>query len=336
VNETYTGTIAPSATVTYTFTATAAISTIGTNTVEVWATYPNDIDGTNDTTAITVVLASGTPVIPPLAENFESFTLCSSASDCEATNCTMINGFRNLVNGQEDDIDWRTFEGATPTTVSGPGMDYNPGTATGNYLYLEASGGCTYKTALLLTPCIDLSSLSNPELVFAYHMYGNTMGELHVDIYSNGTWINDIFTRSGDQANLWRIANVSLISYAGQVVIIRFRGITGSSTTSDMAIDAVEIVNQTSVNETSSGVFVNLYPNPGDGIFNLSVSPVSHEEVTATIYDVTGRMIMQTGYGEVSGILSAQIDLSAYENGTYIVEIKVGAERQVLRFNKAE
>ncbi|MDQ3111954.1 MAG: T9SS type A sorting domain-containing protein, partial [Bacteroidota bacterium] len=336
VNEMYVGSIAPSAIVTYTFTATAAITITGNNTVEVWAAYPNDIDGTNDTAVISVVYALSTAVIPPLSEDFESFTLCSSASDCESTNCAMINGFRNLVNGTEDDIDWRTFEGATPTTVSGPGMDYNPGTATGNYLYLEASGGCAFKTALLFTPCIDLTSFTNPTLTFAYHMYGSTMGEMHVDVYSGGTWINDLFTMSGDQGNLWRIATVPLSAYSGQVIIIRFRGITGSSTTSDMAIDAVNIGNLNSVNETASGVSVNVFPNPGDGLFNLSVSQVNNESVIATIYDVAGRKIMETSYGEVSGILSEQIDLSAFENGTYILEIRIGAEREIIRLNKME
>lgn len=336
VNETFTGSIPPSGNATYTFTATAAITVPGANTVEAWTAYPNDINITNDTTATTVNYNVVLPVTPPMSENFETFPLCSSASDCEAVSCVLQNGFRNVVNGQGDDIDWRTFQGSTPSTSTGPDVDYAPGTATGNYLYLEASGACIGRTAIMMSPCIDLTTFNNPTLTFAYHMYGSGMGELHLDIYANGGWINDAFSNIGNQGNQWNTTNVSLSAYTGQTILFRFRGVTGSGTTSDMAIDGIQIGNLSSANETSSGASVNLYPNPGDGVFNLSVAKVNNEAVTATIYDVTGRQLSIVNYGEVSGVLTSKIDLSAYENGTYILEIRIGSERESIRMNKVD
>jgi hypothetical protein len=336
VNEIFAGPLNPSASATYTFTATASISTAGNNTVEAWTAYPNDINPLNDTAIVSVTYATTTAVVPPMTENFESFALCSSASTCEAVSCTMINGFKNVSNGQGDDIDWRTFQGSTPSSSTGPDVDYAPGTATGNYLYLEASGPCPAKTAILLSPCVDLTTFNNPTLSFAYHMYGGSMGELHLDIYSNGAWTNDVFTDIGNQGNQWLTVNVPLSAYTGQIILFRFRGITGGGITSDLAIDGVQVGNISSMDETVSGAAVNLFPNPGDGIFNLSVSKVNGEEVTATIYDVTGRKISSVNYGEVSGTLSSKLDLSAYENGTYILEIRIGAEREIIRMNKVE
>ncbi len=335
VNEIFPGPLPPSGIASHTFNTPATIGTPGTNTIEAWASYPNDIDGTNDTTLLSIEFDVTIPVAPPLTENFESFTLCSTANDCEAVNCLLINGFKNLTNGQSDDIDWRVSQGSTASTSTGPDLDYAPGSTTGNYIYLEASS-CFGKTATMLSPCIDLTTFSNPALTFAYHMYGASMGELHVDIYANNLWTNDIFTTTGNHGNVWLTSNISLTAYTGQIVIFRFRGITGSALTSDMALDGIQVGNISSTNEIISNAAVNLFPNPADGIFNLSVSNVEGEEVTATIYDVTGRQLSSVNYGDVSGTLTSQLDLSGYENGAYILEVKIGGEIKIIRLNKIE
>jgi hypothetical protein len=335
VNEVFTGSLAPMSSASYTFTATASIQMAGNNTLEIWSDFLNDIDNSNDTSVLNIFYSTAIPVVPPLSENFESFQLCAITNDCEATSCNLINGFTNLANGLADDIDWRTFEGPSPSTQTGPDMDYAPGTATGNYLYLEASL-CFNKTAILYTPCIDLTTFANPTLSFAYHMYGTGMGSLHVDIYSGGSWINDVFTQSGNQGNQWLDTNISLSPYSGQIIVIRFRGITGNAYTGDMAIDDIQIGNISSSEETHSGVVIDLYPNPTDGLFNLSLSNVNSEKVAIAIYDVSGRKVMHNDFGSVTGILAKQLDLSAYENGIYFLEVQIGDERNVMRLIKTD
>ena len=83
--------------------------------------------------------------------------------------------------------------------------------------------------------CVDLSTWTNPTFVFAYHMYGATMGTVNVDVSTDGgtTWTNE-WTLSGDQGNVWNQAVVSLSGYTGQVSV-RVRGLTGTSFTSDMS-----------------------------------------------------------------------------------------------------
>jgi len=215
VNETYIGTVAPSGNATYTFTATVNIGSAGAHTLDVWSALPTDILAANDTTSLAISYSSSPAVLPPWSENFETFTLCGTGSDCGATTCTMINGFTNVGNGVGDDIDWRTSQGTTPSSGTGPSTDYVPGTATGNYLYLEASA-CFGQTAILVSPCIDLTNFPSAALLFGYHMSGADMGSLHVDVYSNGTWTNDIFVRTGNQSSAWQQATVSLAPYSGR------------------------------------------------------------------------------------------------------------------------
>jgi photosystem II stability/assembly factor-like uncharacterized protein len=181
-----------------------------------------------------VVSAGGTP--SDANDNFESYALCGTASDCGTTSCALSGSlWSNLSNGTEDDIDWRLDEGGTPSANTGPAVDYNPGSATGNYLYLEASS-CFSADAILQSECITLDSLY--DFSFAYHMYGANMGELHVDIQYNGEWIEDVIPAiSGDQSNAWFTKTIDLSTYVGSTIKIRFRGLTGGGFASDVALD---------------------------------------------------------------------------------------------------
>ena len=169
-------------------------------------------------------------------EDFESFALCPTVSDCGITNCSISGKWNNLTNGSQDNIDWRIDEAGTTSANTGPTVDFNPGTATGNYAYLEASS-CSGNTGILESECVFLDQ--DYELRLGYHMFGADMGSFHIDLY-NGNWIEDIIPAyNGDQGNSWRTATVDLSAYTGETVKLRFRGITGSGFTSDMAIDDI-------------------------------------------------------------------------------------------------
>ena len=83
--------------------------------------------------------------------------------------------------------------------------------------------------------------MSKPILEFWYHMYGTSMGSLHIDIYYGGKWEEDIMTPIiGDRGDTWYKVEIDLTQYKS-ITKIRFRGITGTSYRSDMAIDDVKI-----------------------------------------------------------------------------------------------
>lgn len=150
------------------------------------------------------------------------------------------------INATGDDFDWELNTGSTPSSNTGPSGDHTTG--SGYYAYTESSTpNYPSKIAILETPVFDLAGATTPTVSFWYHMYGSAMGELHVDAFANGTWTNDIMPPfSGNQGNQWLMAVVDLSGYTGTVKL-RFRGITGTSYTSDMAIDDFSIFNNTGV-----------------------------------------------------------------------------------------
>ena len=237
VTESIAGTIDTS--VTYTFSTPLTPQTNTLHTLKAWVNYNLDAFPLNDTVS-TQVLISAIETLP-YSYNFENLNNCGTANNCGATICDLGDGWQNFENGPLDNIDWRTDNGGTNSTNTGPSTDFSPGTSAGKYLYLEASG-CFNETALLLSPCIDLTSAVNPIVTLGYHMFGGDMGSLHIDVFSNGTWTNDIIPAiSGNQGNVWNTLQANLSSFTGSVINIRVRGLTGNGFESDIAIDDFNI-----------------------------------------------------------------------------------------------
>lgn len=220
----------------------------GTYTVELTATNAN---GSNTETKIAYINIYAGTIASNFNEDFEGETLCATTTDCGSTTCGLTGFWSNLTNGNDDDIDWRVDEGGTPSANTGPNTDFNPGTATGNYIYLEASS-CSNKTGILESQCIVIDK--NYDFNFAYHMFGVNTGSLHIDLFSDGKWQENIITTiSGNQGNQWNIATVNLAPYVGKTIKLRIRGITGNGFESDIAIDDIQLVSNCSTPTTWNG-----------------------------------------------------------------------------------
>jgi len=325
VAETFAGPLAPGATSTYTFTTPANISTAGAYTIYAWAGDTNDLNHSNDSITTNIQVIQGI-FTTPWYQDFETFNLCSVMSNCELNICPLGDGFTNEENGVVDDIDWRTNQGDTPSDSTGPSMDWNPGTPGGNYVYTEASNGCFFQRAEMVTPCIDLTAGINPELSYKYHMYGNNMGELHTDIFSNGGWNNDVIPAfSGNYGDQWMTAIVSLAAYNGNVIRIRFRGITGNEYQSDMAIDDIGIYEQTSVaDHHGSNGKLYVAPNPGNGFFNITMLDVTDKNLDLAVIDMQGKVAYARQFGNDAPEFRTRLDLSSLAKGIYTLRVVCG------------
>jgi PKD repeat protein len=189
----------------------------------------------SDTIMKTNFITVGTPNTTPFNENFETFTTGNPG--------TWMNGWTFSNTGV---FNWRANSGATPSSNTGPQVDHTLGNSSGIYLYTEASQPAAFgEVANLISPCISLPSSGAIALSFWYHMYGASIEGLHVDIFYNGAWINDIFTLNGQQqtsnTSSWQSANVPLTAYLGATVKFRFRVIRGNSYTGDVAVDDIYV-----------------------------------------------------------------------------------------------
>ena len=336
VAENYALALSSSATAQYVFTTTASFPAAGTYTIKAWAKYAGDLIFTNDTAQSVVAVASSYVKQLPLYEDFETFSLCSTSGYCQTT-CNLSNGFINEDSFLFDQHDWRTNSGAVPTASTGPSSDFQPGTANGKYVYLESSAPCAPLRAQMLSPCINLGSAAIPSLSFAYHMYGAGMGTLHVDVYAQGVWNNAVWSLSGDQGNTWQVAGVNLSAWAGDTITLRWRGITGQGSLSDMAIDAINVRDiTTGINdvETSASLYGNVFPNPSKDIFMLHVQTPNNADLNYTVTDVSGRVMLQGKAVSKNGQCAAALDLHDFAAGVYFVTYESQGKSGVSKLNK--
>ncbi|MCF8331870.1 MAG: lamin tail domain-containing protein, partial [Bacteroidales bacterium] len=138
-----------------------------------------------------------------------------------------------------DSYDWNV---GTETTSSYTGATMDHTTGTGYFAYTEASGAGTGDTAMMVTPQLDFTTISRPQMSFWYHMHGSDIGTLQIDVAENGTWYNAVATISGEQhanqGDAWMKKNVSLTGFPN-ADSVRFTAISDGSYEGDISIDDI-------------------------------------------------------------------------------------------------
>jgi uncharacterized repeat protein (TIGR01451 family) len=216
----------------------------------------------------------------PYAENFET-------------------GLGDWIQSTDDVFDWTWHSNGTSSSGTGPNAAFD-GTY---YIYTEASSN--FNTETYLDASFDFSGLSFPYLTFYYHMYGNAMGSLHVDIW-NGTWNDDVFVLNGqqqtDHSSDWKNTFIDLTSYAGiDSVVVRLRGITGPDWQSDISIDKIEVFEGTDMSYSSSlvnqPIVADISQNSDDNI--MAVIEVATDGLTSPL-EINSFNLSTTGSDDFS------------------------------------
>lgn len=327
VSETFTGVLPAGESMIYAFSSTVSLPANGIYEMTAWIEHADDQNDDNDLIGGTSQLIPGSYLENNALLTFDDYLDCSTDPGCEDVSCEIDENFINLQNGLNDDIDWRVLGGLTPTSFTGPLGDHTTGT-TGKYLYLEASGDCDHRLAVMTTSCLDLSGNSAPALTFWYSMNGADMGSLHVDIVSDGMLYKDIIDPvEGDQGYQWLQAQADLGAFAGKTISIRFRGITGNGELSDMAIDDVMITEATVVNEGLHTSVFSIYPNPSDGVYRLVFGEDLPGQATLKVIDLSGRTVFERQVSDLETGTAETIDIAALENGMYYLILET-SDRQ--------
>ncbi|MBN1916273.1 MAG: hypothetical protein JW889_00060 [Verrucomicrobia bacterium] len=148
-------------------------------------------------------------------------------------------GWVNVTSG--DSHNWTRRTGYTPTPNTGP-SEAPPWTGP-YYIYLETDyAKYAGNSAILLGPTITTGV--NRVLTFQYHMYGANIGTLYVDVYSGGTWHNNVWSKTGQQHSSseegFTYTQVDLSAYTGSIQV-RFRAVAVGGNLGDIALDDILI-----------------------------------------------------------------------------------------------
>ncbi|WP_353779520.1 T9SS type A sorting domain-containing protein [Winogradskyella sp. 3972H.M.0a.05] len=239
------------------------------------------------------------------------------------------NGWISETLSPSSTFSWLASSGGTPSDNTGPIADNSPA-GDGIFIYAEATGSNFGDRTAYISPCIDINA-SDAMLEFSYHMYGASMGELHVDIDAGSGYVLDVTTPIiGQQQTLqtdpYLNRTIDLSSYQGQTIKVRFRAIRGPGFTSDIAIDDFQITGTLSVDDFDSNS-ISIYPNP----VNTGTLNVQSQNALQLDYEVVNLLGQQIQKGTIS---NEQIDVSQMSAGSYFLILKSEGRNVVKKFIK--
>jgi hypothetical protein len=78
--------------------------------------------------------------------------------------------------------------------------------------------------------------------------------------------------------------------------------------------------------EESQVMDVSVYPNPTNGIINISADNLTSEDCEIALYSMTGSLVTKKQLSVSFGSLEETLDMSHLSNGTYIIKL-VSEER---------
>ena len=186
----------------------------------------------------------------PWAGPYSFTTLCNDTNvgpwmdDVEGHSSTnVITGIANCWSGTKTgtSFEWEITNSGTTGSGGTGATSANSGT---NFFYTETSGAGVSDTTTLISPSIDLTSLTTPFLEFYYHMFGGQIGSLSVEVFNGTTWTS-AFTITGaqqaSQASPWNQQFVDLSSYTG-VIKLRFVAVSNGSYQGDICLDDIAVI----------------------------------------------------------------------------------------------
>lgn len=313
----------PNPTHTYTEGIYDVTLTISTRNIVLKNGEENDANlATSISKTFSQIIKVGTKEDASLNIDFETFDFASS-NGWSAIDVTG-NGFNWLVNS-----------GETVSTNTGPTLDKTSNKITGHYIYTEASGSKEGDIAEFVSPCININE-KNAQLEFFYHMFGDNIGELHVDIETRDNYFYDVVPaligeQQTSQTDDFMSQLVNLSRFYGQTINIHFRAIRGNGWAGDIAIDGINIKGNAVVSKGNNASSLKLFPNPVTGdILNITASSEKRNpEYYFTVSNLVGQVFLT---GKMAG--NKQINVSQLPKGSYLVTVVSGKNIQVKQFIK--
>ncbi|MBN1763637.1 MAG: hypothetical protein JW860_00100 [Sedimentisphaerales bacterium] len=206
-----------------------------------------DYDVTNLTTYYYYVMAVNMDSIESFNSDMVS-ALPHDGTHLILSSADFENGFGEWMNVTEDSHDWTRNSGPTILAryrgTTGPDGGDN---GSDWYVFLETlsrfgGAGQANDTAYLEGPEINGTGC---KLTFYYHMFGEDIGSLRVDVFDDGIWHHSIWSLSGPQhtsiSDPYTRATVDLSGYSGPIRI-RIRAVAAGGDNGQIAIDDIKVI----------------------------------------------------------------------------------------------
>ncbi len=198
-----------------------------------------------------------------------------------------------------------------------PGSSYSWNNGDTTQSSCVTSSGAYFVHVIDINGCdgydtITVTVTGSPSVLFTMPM---TMACADDDsIAISATPAGGLFTGTGVFGNMFSPSNAGPGTHILTYSFTDSLGCTGMDTSS-IVVDLCLGVAQ------YSAQLYTIYPNPGDGVFNLTVGK-SSAEMSINVIDLTGRIVLTLKENNCAAGSTRSIDLSQVESGTYVMLIE--------------
>jgi hypothetical protein len=201
--------------------------------------YCSATDSTTWTGPITFTTPCANVSSYPYTETFDgnSWVPYTTTANYQSTIDPCWNATPNPSTAGTGVVKWVVNSGSTASSSTGPGAAYG---GSGKYLYIETSNGAAWQEAKLFTRNFDLTSMTNPQMVFQLHRYGADIGRFMVFANHNGQrdTLLDVY---GPDGSSWKEHVINLSTYVNDTIQLEFEARKATTFTGDIAIDNIVI-----------------------------------------------------------------------------------------------
>jgi Pregnancy-associated plasma protein-A/Secretion system C-terminal sorting domain/CARDB len=256
-------------------------------------------------------------------------------SDASANNNSIIK--KIIVNSPVQDLPARErfdVPFANRWTIVNPFSDVAWQSTSTNYnqsLRFEASGNGQIETSWLVSPVLDYSAITSPNLSFDWSYdsdinrptlleikYTNDCGTTYTSL-SDFSFDNTVTDKTPDEPSDWRTATINLSSLSG-LSNVRLAFVVSSLLGNPIYLDNIELYTGKAGPKLSESEVFSVYPSV-DGGLNITFSTNTVETVAVSVVDMMGRSIINE---RIEKILNQTIALpvASLQTGIYIVRVK--------------
>jgi hypothetical protein len=158
------------------------------------------------------------------------------------------------------------------------------------------------------TLAVTVNSIPNIPVIT---LIGNT---LHSDATAGNQWYNPSGLISGATNQ-----DYLPLTNDNYYVIVTLNGCSSSPS------NTINYV-YTGISSNSSNNNLSIFPNPNNGIFQVSVSTTSSEYLKIDVFNSIGQLLLSESKNKFSGQYTQTIDLTGFSKGVYLINTTIGTE----------
>lgn len=170
-----------------------------------------------------------------LSENFDEVPVC--IQNC-TTECSTGDFWRN---DTSDSGNWFVNSGSSFTDFTGPEHDVS---YSGNYVYTEADLKCSNidQFIFLNSPCLEVEEISECQLSFDYHAFGNSMAVISLQRNIEASGWQEIWRSNASSNSEWQNHKIKILDNPALVQLRFVARYPRNVKDADIALDNIKFV----------------------------------------------------------------------------------------------